>query len=117
MTKKPWGFAKRAARECVPNVRLFYREAWRAVKSARHTFWRLRPLNTNKGIAVGSTKTPDKIRNSSRSGLVIIAIILGIGFLFFGFTSANSSSRPGDILVGGCFLAFGVYELYKFVRK
>ena len=68
-----------------------------------------------KGIAV-STKTRDKIRNS-RLGLVFIAIILGIGFLFFGFTSANSSSRPGDILVGGCFLAFGVYELYKFVRK
>ena len=67
-------------------------------------------------IAATSAKTRDKIRNS-RLGLVIIAIIFGIGFLFFGFTSASSSSRPGDVLVGGCFLAFGIYELCKFKRK
>ncbi len=63
-----------------------------------------------------SASARDKIR-SSRLGLVIVAIIFGIGFLVFGFTRASSSSRPGEILVGGCFLAFGIFELYKFVRK
>jgi hypothetical protein len=57
-----------------------------------------------------------KIRDS-RQGLVIIAILLGIGFLLFGFSCSSSSSRPGSVLVGGCFLAFGIYELYKFKRK
>ncbi len=71
---------------------------------------------TFKTSLAASAKTRDKIR-STRLGLVIIAIILGIGFLFFGFTSASSSSRPGDVLVGGCFLVFGIFELYKFSRK
>ena len=71
---------------------------------------------TFKKSIADSAKTRDKIRNS-RLSLIIIAIIFGIGFLVFGFTSASSSSRPGDVLVGGGFLAFGIYELYKFRRK